>query len=139
VVTSTNYAAQVPYFIHNYYAPSHPLPGVRPVALLGATLAWFVVGMIGVTRRRRWGRPVLMSYLLTEALFYGMTIISGAFIFQIENHSLLLRAIFVIGYASGAVAAYYAVRTFRERRREPLAFVHDHEEQAPSSAVPHPS
>jgi hypothetical protein len=141
VVTTTNYAAQVPYFIHNDYAASHPLPSLRSVVLLGATLAWFAVGMIGLTRGRKWGYPVLMSYLLTEALFYGMTIISGAFIFQIENHSPLLRAIFITGYASGAVAAYYAVRTFGERRREraPSAFVHDHEGRAPSSAAPNPS
>jgi hypothetical protein len=113
-----NYAAQVPYFIHNDYSAAHPLPGVRAIALLGATLAWFAAGMIGVTRRRRWGLGVLMSYLLTEAIFYAMTIISGTFVYQVENPSVLLRVVFVLGYASGAVAAYYAVRIFRERRRE---------------------
>ena len=118
VVTSVNYAAQGPYFIHNDYSAAHPLPGVRAVALLGATLVWFVVGMIGVAKRRRWGHAVLLSYLFTEAMFYAMTIISGTFVGQIENPSVLLRVIFVLGYASGAVAAYYAIRMFRERRRE---------------------
>src|SRR5579859_4706207 len=104
VVTLANYAAQVPYYIHNDYSPAHPLPGLRAVLLLGATLAWFSVGLAGFTGNRRWGFGVLISFLVTEAVFYAMTIASGAFIFQLEHRGVLLRAVFAIGYASGAVA-----------------------------------
>jgi hypothetical protein len=117
VATLANYAAQVPYYIHNDYSPAHPLPGLRAVLLLGATLAWFAIGLAGFTRNRRWGFGVLISFLITEAFFYAISIASGAFIFQLENPSILLRAVYAIGYASGAVAAYYAYILIRERRQ----------------------
>ena len=117
VVTLTNYAAQVPYYLHNDYSPAHPLPGLRAVLLLGATLAWFAIGLTGFLKNRRWGFGALISFLVAEALFYAMTIASGIFIIQLEHPSILLRAVFVIGYVSGAVAAYYAYRLIRERTR----------------------
>jgi NADH:ubiquinone oxidoreductase subunit K len=107
-VTLANYAAQVPYFIHNDYSAAHPLPGVRAVGLLGLTLAWFLLGLAGFMRGRRWGPAVLVSFLAAEALFYGATFATGTFLLQMHNHSDLLKAVFVIGYASGAVAAYCA-------------------------------
>jgi hypothetical protein len=36
--------------------------------------------------------------------------------FQMANHSYLLKAVFVIGYVSGAAAGYYAFRLFRQSR-----------------------
>ena len=116
VVTLVNYAAQLPYYIHNDYSSAHPLPGLRAVLLLGATLAWFAFGLAGITGNRRWGFGVLISFLVTEALFYAVTIASGIFILQLEHPSILLKAVFAIGYVSGAVAAYYAYRLIRERR-----------------------
>jgi hypothetical protein len=119
-VTLANYAAQVPYFAHNYYSPHHPFPGLRAVALLGLTLAWFAVGLAGFLRGRRWGLAVLISFLAAEALFYAGTFASGAFIFQLHNHSDLIKLVFITGYASGAVAAYYAGRLLWDRWRPGL-------------------
>jgi hypothetical protein len=116
VVTLANYAAQVPYYLHNDYSGAHPLPGLRAVLLLAATLAWFAVGLAGITRNRSWGFGVFISFLITEAFFYAMSLAIGAFIFQLDNPSILLKAIYAIGYVSGAVAAYYAYRLIRERR-----------------------
>jgi hypothetical protein len=116
-VTLTNYAAQVPYYLHNDYSPHHLLPGVRALDLLGVTLAWFALGLAGFMRQRRWGFAVLASFLVVEAVFYAGNFVTGVFIFQIENHSDLMKAVFVIGYASGAVAAYYAYRLVRDRFR----------------------
>jgi hypothetical protein len=107
----------VPYYIHNDYSAAHPLPSLRAVALLAATLVWFVVGLIAFMKQRAWGFPVLLAYLAVEALFYGETLLSGTFIFQVENHSDLLKVVFVIGYLSGVVAAYYAYRLMRHRRQ----------------------
>lgn len=107
-VTLANYVAQVPYFVHNDFSAAHPLPGVRAVGLLGLTLAWFVLGLAGFTRGRRWGLAVLVSFLAAEALFYGATFATGTFLLQMHNHSDLLKVVFVTGYASGAVAAFYA-------------------------------
>jgi hypothetical protein len=114
-VTLTNYAAQVPYFLHNYYSPQHPLPGLRAVALLGGTLAWFVVGLIGYIWNRRWGFGALTSFLVVETCFYAKTLLTGAFVFQVENPSHLIKAVFAVGYVSGAVAAAYAYRIGRDR------------------------
>jgi len=123
-VTIMNYAAQAPYSIHNGdFSAHHPLDVVRGTVLLGVTLAWFVLGLTGYVRKRRWGLAVLVSFLVTEALFYTATVVTGTFIFQLESPSDLLKAVFVTGYASGAVAAFYAYRLAREhvRSRRPAA------------------
>jgi hypothetical protein len=111
-ITLLNYAAQVPYFLHN---EPHQLPGLRAVALLGATFAWFALGLAGFLRGRSWGFAVLVSFLVTEAIFYGTTFTSGAFIPELHNRSDVLKAVFAIGYATGAVAGYYAYRLLRGR------------------------
>jgi hypothetical protein len=119
-VTLVNYLAQVPCYLHNDYSAHHLLPGLPAVALLGATLAWFAVGLAGFLGHRRWGRPVLVSYLVTEAVFYGATIASGIFLHQLANPSYLIKAVFVVGYVSGAVAAGYAVLLVRQPLRRGL-------------------
>lgn len=119
-VTAVNYAAQVPYYLHNDYSMQHPLPGVRAIVLLGATLLWFVVGLTGFIRRRRWGMAVLVSFLVTEAVFYAATIVTGIFLFQVSNPSDLLKVVFVVGYISGATAAGYSWLLLRSRLRRTL-------------------
>ena len=117
-VTITNYAAQVPYSLHNGdFSASHLLAVIRAAAILGVTLAWFVVGLAAYVRKRRWGLPVLVSFLATQALFYAATFVTGWFVFQLETPSNLLKAVFVTGYASGAVAAFYAFRLTRDHLR----------------------
>lgn len=117
-VTMMNYAAQVPYSLHNGDFSAHrPLELVRGVVLLGVTLAWFVLGLTAYLRKRRWGLAVLLSFLVTEALFYAATIVTGTFLFQLENSSYLLKAVFVTGYASGAMAVFYAYRLTRNHVR----------------------
>lgn len=121
VITLANYAAQIPYYLHNDYTPHHMLPGIRAIVLMAGTLAFFALGLEGYQRRRRWGTPVLTAFLTIEAVFYAGTFITGEFIFQMANHSYLLKAVFVIGYASGIVAGYYAYRLLRQSRLARLA------------------
>ena len=116
VVTLLNYAAQVPYYLHNDYSSMHPLPGLRAIVLLGATLVWFLIGLTAYRRQRFWGYWLLLSYLLVEAIFYLETLASGMFIAQLRNHTWLIDAVFVIGYISGLAATYYAYRLIRFRR-----------------------
>ncbi|HEX6525554.1 MAG TPA: hypothetical protein VF070_36920 [Streptosporangiaceae bacterium] len=120
VVTAMNYAAQVPYYAHNDYPPHHLLPGLRALALMGVTLVWFVAGLAGFIRRRRWGLAVLASFLITEAFFYAATFATGIFLFQMSNPSGLLKTVFVIGYISGATAAGYSWVLLRGHRRRGL-------------------
>jgi hypothetical protein len=117
-VTIMNYAAQVPYSIHNGdFSAQRPLDVVRGTVLLGVTLAWFVLGLTAYVHKLRWGLAVLVSFLVTEALFYAATFVTGMFIFQLGNPSYLLKAVFITGYASGAVAAFYAFRLTRDHAR----------------------
>jgi hypothetical protein len=111
-----NYVAQVPYYWHNYYVPYGELPSMSSVVLLGITLLWFIVGYVGTVRRSKPGYFILVSFLCVEALFYLHTIAFGAFLFQLQNSSLLIKAIFVIGYISGGVAGYYAYKLIRDRK-----------------------
>ena len=115
-ITLFNYVAQVPYYLHNDYSSQHPLPGLRAVVLLAATLAWFLCGLVGFRRRRVWGYWLLLSYLIVEAAFYLETIATGLFVAQLRNQTWLIDAVFVIGYISGLTAAYYAYRLLRARR-----------------------
>ncbi len=48
VVTGLDFAAQIPYYIHNDYTPAHPLPGVRALLPLGGVLVWFAAGLVGI-------------------------------------------------------------------------------------------
>jgi hypothetical protein len=117
-VTLLNYAVQVPYFLHN---EPHQLPGLRGVALLGATLAWFALGLAGFLRGRSWGFAALVSFLIVEAVFYAANFAGGAFIPELASRSDLLKVVFAIGYLSGAVAGYYAWRLLRGRFAARLA------------------
>jgi NADH:ubiquinone oxidoreductase subunit K len=128
-VTLTNYAALVPYYLHNDYfrtgyadgegVSHHVLPGLRALLLVGLTLSWFVVGIHGAVRQRRWGRPVLLSFLVAEVALYAKTFATGAFVHQMQNPSDLVRAVFVIGYVSGAIALVYLALLGRGRPSKP--------------------
>ena len=113
LVTIVNYVAQVPYYLHNYYFPYRLLPTLSSIVLLGLTLAWFLAGYLGHSKGKKWGRYALLSFLVAEALFYFHSIAFGAFLFQMQNPSLIIRTVFLIGYVSGAVSAYYAYALVR--------------------------
>jgi len=114
-VTIANYVAQIPYYLHNYYIPYHVLPTLSGIVLLSLTLIWFLVGYIGVRKKHQYGYYFLLSFLVIEALFYALSIISGAFVFQMQNPSLLIKTIFLMGYVSGATAAYYTYGLIRHQ------------------------
>lgn len=116
-VNILNYLAQIPYYLHNYYFPYHTPPSSSAVVLLGVTFVWFLAGYIGTKRRNRYGYFLLLSFLLVESLFYFHTIIFGAFIFQLQNPSVLIKSVFLIGYLSGITAAYYVYVLIRHRKR----------------------
>ncbi len=107
-ITLLNYLAQIPYYFHNYYNPYHVLPALGGVILLSATLTWFLVGYFFFEKGKMIGTYVLVSFLVTEALFYFLSLVSGAFLFQMHNPSILIKGIFIIGYISGAISGYYA-------------------------------
>ena len=116
VVTLVDYAAQVPYYLVLYYFPHGTAPSARSVLLLGLTLAWFLLGFTGLRARRAWGHLVLLGFLCVEALFYLRAFVSGAVLHQLDHPDAVVRAVFVIGYVSGATAAVAAYLLIRYRR-----------------------
>jgi len=117
VITLINYLAQIPYYLHNYYYPHHLIPGTRAVILLGITLLWFVFGYIGYVKKASYGFGILFSYLIVEGFFYISSIFSGTFGHQLQSQSNTIRTVFIIGYISGLISAYYAYRLFRWRKQ----------------------
>lgn len=103
-VVLANYAAQVPYYFILYFPRP---PSLLGTALLTATLAWFLVGLLLYGRGLGWGRALLAGFLATEVLFYGGLIVLGALTggrggaaAQLTTHDARLWAIFAIGYVN---------------------------------------
>jgi uncharacterized YccA/Bax inhibitor family protein len=115
IITIINYLAQIPYYLHNYYFPYRSAPTISAILLLGGTLVWFLIGYIGCIKRKSYGYKTLLTFLIVEALFYGKTLLSGTFIKQLHNHSLIINAVFVIGYISGITAGIYIWMLIRHR------------------------
>jgi len=115
-VTLLNYAAQVPYYLYNYYFPYRVPPTPSSIVLLGLTLFWFLLGYAGFQRGAKFGFSVLASFLVVEALFYLHSFVFGAFFFQIQNPNMIIKLVFIYGYVSGAAAAWYAYMLIRNRR-----------------------
>lgn len=116
-----NYIAQIPYYLHQYYFPRHLVPSLPGTAALVVTFAWFLVGYLGYITGKKYGLPVLLTFLATQVLFYGHAIIlgillGGGIVAQLQTHSPLLFVVFVIGYLNFAVAGYYLYWLIRHRK-----------------------
>jgi hypothetical protein len=119
VAVLANYAAQVPYAL-DLYGTHVNLGGV---ALLGATLAWFLTGVVLQRKGRRAGYWVLLSFLVAEFLFYfhgqilGITNGYGLVYLIVHAHDAIVRAVFLVGDVNFIVAGYFAVYLIRQHRR----------------------
>jgi hypothetical protein len=119
-VVILDYLAQLPYYLVNYYLPHQLAPTLSAVVLLGATLAWFLIGYVSMRRGRAFGFWVLLSFLVVEGLFYLHTLLFGAAVLQMTNPNPVVRAVFVIGYVTGIVSLIYAglLIAFRSRYQQ---------------------
>jgi hypothetical protein len=120
-VVIIDYLAQIPYYLVNYYIPAQTPPTVSSIVLLGATLAWFLVGYFGFRARRPFGYWVLLSFLLVEGLFYLTTLLFGTAALQLLKPNPVITVVFVIGYVTGIVSLFYFAMlvAFRRRYRVP--------------------
>jgi hypothetical protein len=73
IAVVANYAAQVPYDL-DLYGGRFSGAGV---ALLLATLAWFLIGLVLYTRGMPFGSLVLMGYVVAQVAFYTVTDVLG--------------------------------------------------------------
>ena len=121
-----NYAAQIPYYLHQYYLPHHQLPAAGGTLALGLTLLWFVIGYWWYVSGRRFGYGILLAFLVVQVLFYGHSIVLGLLtgagaVAQLTTPSRFLLVIFAIGYVNFAVAAYYVYWLLRNERGRTIA------------------
>jgi hypothetical protein len=116
-VVIADYAAQVPYYLINYYFPSHLAPTISAVVLLGLTLVWFLIGYFGFRRGKPWGFWVLASFLAVESLFYLLSIVRGSAFVQIQTPDPWIKAVFIVGYVTGLVSAVFLVALLANRKR----------------------
>jgi uncharacterized membrane protein (UPF0136 family) len=115
-----NYAAQVPYYLHQYYFPRHSPPSLLGVALLSATFMWFSVGYFWYVTGRTSGLWVLLAFLAIQILFYAHAILfglltGGGIVGQLRTNSPFLLVVFLIGYLNFTIAGYYAWRLLKHK------------------------
>ena len=116
-----NFAAQVPYFLHLYYSPQHPLPDLKSSLLLGSVLVLFLVSFSLLLARRAAGYYLLIFYLALEFCFYLWNIIGGALhgfglFFHLADHDPVLWAVNAVGYLSFFAAGYFLFLLLTQRR-----------------------
>lgn len=116
-----NYAAQIPYYLHQYYFPYHAQPNWSGVALLALTFVWFLFGYVRYVRGKRYGWGLLLSFLVAQVIFYGYSVllsfVGGGALAQLQTPSPFIRVIFSIGYLNFAVALYYVAWLLVKRTR----------------------
>lgn len=118
----TNYLAQIPYYVHQYYAPHKFLPSLFGTVLLGTTFVWFMVAYIKLTKQQKTGYYLMITFLAVEFLFYLQTQISQYLIsHRILLHvyhpdSALLFAVFGIGYINFVASAYFLIYLVKNKQ-----------------------
>ena len=121
-VLLANFAAQVPYFLHLYYSPQHPLPDLKSSLLLGSVLMLFLVSFGLLVGRRGACYYLLIFYLALEFFFYLLNIVGGALhgfglFFHLADHDPVLWAVNAIGYLSFFAAGYFLLLLIARRRQ----------------------
>jgi hypothetical protein len=120
-VVLLNYVAQIPYYLHQYYFPHHLAPNWSGVALLVLTLIWFLFGYFRFVNGNRFGRSLLLSFLLAQVIFYGHSLVfsffGGGMIAQLRTHSPFLLVVFLIGDLNFLVALYYFLWLLFKRQK----------------------
>jgi len=121
-VLLANFVAQVPYFLHLYYTPQHPLPEVRSAFLMGAVFVLFLVSFGLWAAGSTAGYYLLIFYLALEFFFYLWNIIGGVvhgfgLFFHLADRDPVLWAVNAIGYLSFFAAGYFLLLLVARRRQ----------------------
>jgi hypothetical protein len=120
-VLLANFVAQVPYFLHLYYSPQHPLPELRSTLLLGGVLALFLVSFALLLARRAAGYYLLIFYLVLEFGFYLWNLVGGVahgygWFFHLADRDPVLWLVNAVGYLSFFAAGYFLLLLLARRR-----------------------
>ncbi len=120
-VLLANFAAQVPYFLHLYYSPQHPLPDLRSSLTLGSVFALFIASFALLMARQRAGYYLVLFYLALEFFFYLWNIVGGVvhgygLFFHLADRDPILWAVNAVGYLSFLAAGYFLVLMLAKRQ-----------------------
>jgi hypothetical protein len=120
-VLLANFAAQVPYFLHLYYSPQHPLPDLKSSLLMGSVFALFMVSFVLLLAQQRAGYYLLMFYLALEFFFYLWNIVGGVvhgygLFFHLTDRDPILWAVNAVGYLSFVAAGYFLALLLAKRQ-----------------------
>ena len=120
-----NFVAQIPYYLHLYYFRHHQPPNIVGSLLLGAVFALFVAGYALLSMHKRLGYVLLQTFLAMEFLFYFLSAVHSMMngfepFHQVENHDLLLRIVYGIGYLNLFASGYLLVLLFFNRNNVAL-------------------
>ncbi len=110
-----NFLAQVPYFLHLYYTPQHPLPALAPGLTMGAVFAAFVIPAWLFLKGRPAGTYLLIGFLAVDFLFYLWNISGGVvhglgLFFHLHDSDPILWAVNFIGYLNFFAAGWLLLR-----------------------------
>jgi hypothetical protein len=119
LVVIANYLVQIPYVL-DLYGTAFSRSGA---ALLGATLAWFLVASWLVRRRRGAGYWLLLGYALVQVVFYfdSEIVISlrgfGPLYHLTDTADPIVWLAFLVGDLNFLVAVIVVAHLVRRRRR----------------------
>lgn len=111
LVVVSNFIAQIPYYLHQYYNPRHLAPSVLGVLLMSVVLAWFLIGYSMLKKQKKRGYFLMQSFLSIEFLFYLQTQLvqfatgHGVLLHVVHPDGWLLFIVFLIGYINFLAAA----------------------------------
>ena len=117
-VVLANYLSQIPYYLHLYGLRVDP----RGEALLGPTLAWFLIGFWFLFRRRPTGYWLIHAFLAVQFLFYfkndtiNMLYGYGLIYHLTKVDDPVIWAVELIGDVNFMVAAFFLHYLARNRR-----------------------
>ena len=107
-ITTLNYVAQIPYYIH-FYAVHHVLPSPFGTGFLVATFALFLAGYFFTLQTKPVGGWLLLGFLLLEFGGYLLHNLTGAFLQDLPTNDLLFFTVSLIGYLNFAAAFVYLI------------------------------
>lgn len=127
-----NFIAQIPYYFHLYYNPNNVLAQARGGIIMLFVFGVFLLSSILLFKQHALGYWLMVIFLAVEFLFYlwntiGEVIHGYGIFFHLNNHDLLLRAVFAIGYVNLFASGYFLGLLLLKR----ACFLDSHEKEEP--------
>ena len=123
IVVIANFAAQVPYYFHQYYLPYRTLPSLTALFLMTFVLGWFLSGVYLLYQEKTVGYYLSISFLAVEFLFYLQTQIvqavtgRGVLLHLLHPDGATLFIVFGIGYVNMLASPWFAYHFIKNKSK----------------------